>query len=670
MRSSDIFRLNVKELMASQGLKVKDLADMVGLSASYLSLILSGDRGNLSDLHKDAVALALGTTVSRLYAPPDDALFGTAERPADYGRPARFEEKSPGDALSETARFDGRTVAATPLQGRPRDIRALEDFLNVLNIRDPYLLKAIYRELNYLSDREVAKLGQVLLNALVSWQEQAGERQLKDEGRGEGPPPKLLPPEPDHRIVLGLVAFLVPILGQVSPELLEAATSWSRSHVYQVLGGLFSLGLLQPVETSAGMLLDLPDRSRTQMLRNLISGDLRKNAGLAVARSLARAFEGGTPGPTEGQIGELYLEGGDLNAARQWLGRAAESAFSDRAWHLTRGYLRLVLSLDTVLKSAPDKRTMANQMMVTTCLNLGDLDLALAYQKANIVYWENADNRADLVRGLSMLSLILARKGQWAAALEELERALKLSQAGSSQEARLMLSIAGIHLQTGWLQHAKEEFDRVLDFSASSQDSGMMAQALLGLGRVYLARGDAARARTFFNRGLALTEKRELVIEAQTRLELGKVHFLNGQHGQSRFELEKARGVLEKIGDSALEHMVNVWLARCLARSDVRAECEKARYLAETAYAYFETVLDKEGTVFSLLARAEVESALGSHSETFALFGDAVRVARESGNPALESHAAGAFALWLQREGDELAPVMFERSRWIQAKLH
>lgn len=185
MRSSDIFRLNVKELMASQGLKVKDLADMVGLSASYLSLILSGDRGNLSDLHKDAVALALGTTVSRLYAPPDDALFGTAERPADYGRPARFEEKSPGDALSETARFDGRTVAATPLQGRPRDIRALEDFLNVLNIRDPYLLKAIYRELNYLSDREVAKLGQVLLNALVSWQEQAGERQSKTREEGK-----------------------------------------------------------------------------------------------------------------------------------------------------------------------------------------------------------------------------------------------------------------------------------------------------------------------------------------------------------------------------------------------------------------------------------------------------------------------------------------------------
>lgn len=669
MRSSEIFRLNVKELMARQGLKVKDLADMVGLSASYLSLILSGDRGNLSDLHKDAVALALGTTVSRLYAPPDEAFSGTA---VAGERPARPGERSQRDALSEPASSGRRMVAATPLQGRPRDIRALEDFLNVLNIKDPYLLKAIYRELNFLSDREVSRIGKVLLNALVSWQEEAGERQPGDAGRGaeEGPPMKPLPPEPDHRIILGLVAFLVPILGRVSPEFLEVATSWSRSRVHQALGALFSAGFLQPVETAAGMLLDLPDRTRTDMLRNLISGDVRRNAGLALARALARDSEGGTPGATEGQIGELYLEGGDLHAARLWLGRAAESALSDRAWHVTKGYLRLVLSLDTVLKSPPEKRTMANQMMVTTCLNLGDLDLALAYQKSNIVHWESADNRVDLVRGLSMLSLILARKGQWAMALEELERALRMSQGGSSQEARLMLSIAGIHLQTGSLQRAKEGFDKVLDFSASSQDFGMMAQALLGLGKTLFARGHAARARTFFNRGLALAEKKEPLIEAQTRLELGKVHFFNGQQGRARFELEKARGVLEKIGDSGLEHMANVWLARCLARSDDKADCDKARYLAETAYAYFETVIDKKGMVFSLLARAEVESVLGSHNETFALFGDAVRVARESGNPALESQAAGAFALWLQEEGDELAPVMFERSRWIQAKLY
>ena len=145
MRSQEVFRQNLKVLMAKSGLKVKDLADMVGLSPSYLSLILSGERQNLKDFHKDAIALALGTTVSSLYTP-------------DSSQPAAF------------------TARPSPVPGRDRDISAFEELTRVMNVGDDALLSALYRELNSLSDDEVHRFGQVIRAALISWQESAARR--------------------------------------------------------------------------------------------------------------------------------------------------------------------------------------------------------------------------------------------------------------------------------------------------------------------------------------------------------------------------------------------------------------------------------------------------------------------------------------------------------------
>lgn len=100
MKSSELFRNNIKRLMKERGLKVKELAEMAGLSPSYFSLILSGERENLSDYHKDALALALDVSVSSLYMPLDEEVSDVTTAPEPKrrgmsGRGRRTGFKSP-----------------------------------------------------------------------------------------------------------------------------------------------------------------------------------------------------------------------------------------------------------------------------------------------------------------------------------------------------------------------------------------------------------------------------------------------------------------------------------------------------------------------------------------------------------------------------------------------
>ncbi len=68
MASIEVFANNVKRLLAQRNMRIKDLAARVGLSESYLSLVLNGTRRNLSDEYKDRIASVLNVPMSLLYS--------------------------------------------------------------------------------------------------------------------------------------------------------------------------------------------------------------------------------------------------------------------------------------------------------------------------------------------------------------------------------------------------------------------------------------------------------------------------------------------------------------------------------------------------------------------------------------------------------------------------
>ena len=327
MRSQEVFRQNLKVLMAKSGLKVKDLADMVGLSPSYLSLILSGERQNLKDFHKDAIALALGTTVSSLYTP-------------DSSQPAAF------------------TARPSPVPGRDRDISAFEELTRVMNVGDDALLSALYRELNSLSDDEVHRFGQVIRAALISWQESAARRAadasaapsgLRDRGvtEPEGVPSPGARLTAEQRSFLGLVARLSSIFGDVPVAMLEIATGWHSPRVYNMLDCAESWsrlpsGMKGTRSAAASRLFDL------ETARSWIASSFKEECfgrlGESLAPSLDYVLEGGRTGDVKveealpfkvriDQVAEVFLEARDYLAARKWYERAAVGAFDqDAEW--------------------------------------------------------------------------------------------------------------------------------------------------------------------------------------------------------------------------------------------------------------------------------------------------------------------------------------------------
>lgn len=643
MRSRDVFRLNVKDRMNRQGLRVKDLADMVSLSPSYLSLVLSGDRANLSDQHKDAIALALGTTVAELYT----------EGPADAG--------GPGSSASVAPHVDAGFVLR-----RPRDITPFEDFLRVLNVSDDLLLQAYYRELNSLSDEDVRRLGGMLRNVLVSWQ-----AAVREAGAGgiaarsvETAGPFV---EPDHRVLLWLVSYMSRIAGEVPLSAVSAALSWTQERLHRSLEALVSAGAVTVVSSDAdkpgGTVLVRTDDKDLANLSRWIPVPLRRSSLVA----LAREIEGDLAVRPE-HIAEVYLEGGDLRSAREWYLNAAVRAVDAGLWRVAKNYLLVVSSLDTVLATPGEERVPTAQMLVTTCQNLGETDEALAYQERNLAFWERSASWADMVRGLLTAASMLARRREWDRATEYLKKALSLSSEDFSAQARVRLGMAAAHAERGFLQRSRDEYERALDLAGKAQEQSLMVHALLGLGRIWLWRQDHQRCAQHLNRALSLSEKRETALETMTRTELGKLRFQEGSYALARDHLEKAVNAASSVGNAEIEAAAKAWLSRSLGRGKGPMELPVKWDLARAARAHFSVSGERHGLIASLLACAEADAAAGDDPQAEATFREAIDEARSSDNPALEALACQAYGEYLENRDTALSQVMLERARWARAR--
>ena len=666
MKSQDAFRLNVKALMDRQGLRVKDLADMVGLSPSYLSLVLSGDRANLSDRHKDAIALALGTTVAELYRPTQAGAAGAAEtvlRPESEGR-------------------------AEPafLLRRKRDISPFEDLLRALNVADHLLLEAFYRELNSLSDDEVRSIGGMLRRALSSWRE-ASERESSRQRQaapGQVAPPGLGPFHggvmgPNERAFLWLVLYLSSLFGDVPLSFIGTAASWPQQKIHQTLETLVSSGAVQilPSGGSGGggtgvMVRPCADVSLESASHWIPLADKRQML-LSLAADLDKREEaplgGGTSAVRPDQLAQLYLEAGELPKARGWYEQAAVREFSAGMWRLAKEHLLVVSSLDNILGTSASDRVPVIQMLATACFNLGETDEALVYQERNIAYWEKSGPPSDLVRGLLMASSIYARRREWGKAQERLDRALSVSHGDYALEARVRLGLAAVLAERGYLTRCRDECELAMDLGGRAQEQSLVAEAALGLGRVFLWRRDFRRAGQYLNRALSLAENKEAALEVLTRIEMGKLRFDEGSFAIAQEHLDKAVRAAAVIGDPAAENAAKALLSRCIGRGSLEADLELKRSLAYSAREFFRGVDDKRGLVWALLACAEAEAALGRPAEAEALFQESAREGRGTDNPVLEAEACEAYASYLMEHDDVLAQVMSERARWARAKV-
>lgn len=656
MKSSEVFRENVKKLMAKRGIKVKELASMVGLSPSYLSLILSGERENLSDFHKDAIALALGVSVWQLL-------------------------KDDGETEVEISPVPAQVIPQLASSDIPEAILAIDDFLLALGVDDLALKTALYRRLNSLSGQELAKLGRVIRGTLEDWNR---IRDSRSTAAAAGPVQVVSPPtsptelrqdwagrpaevilDDDLRTLAAALSLTMDVPGGVPADVLVEALKWP---VGRVVAGLewFQERQLAYIakDDEGGIVTCINEDDFWRRARKYLSpAHLRE-----LSSSLARALKDLGRDDVTACVAALFLAAGDLERARECYRKAWEHSMEERQWSRARGFLEVELGLLRLLEGPPYERAYCYGMLAICCMGLGELSHARDAQIKALEIWRSLDKIPETVQALEFLAVVEARACNWDQAQKAIEQALELASTGET-EARLRCTLGEILLERGHLGRAKTEMERALELSRTIDYLSGLQRSLLGLGVLAIEKGKSDDARTNLNRVLALSQKGDRQQGLRARLELGRLFLMEGKAPSALEQFREARTLAGKIEDAESSGMAVAGEARCLVLLHRLKDLAEILPELETALAFFQRTKMIKGLVHVLLAQAEVSAARGFKTKARDLFASAINVAQEHGAPSLESWACRAFARFMEQEGDPLYRVMEERSNWTRASM-
>jgi tetratricopeptide (TPR) repeat protein len=301
-------------------------------------------------------------------------------------------------------------------------------------------------------------------------------------------------------------------------------------------------------------------------------------------------------------------QNGELDQAVQLLLRARELAegaeFSD------------VERADVIFRLAVCRYKLSS---ISTAVALFDEALALAERsglpcdllRADILGWrsrcrrrqrdyvaahEDVERALELAQGVGdrraiansyfQASLIAQRQGHWILSRTYAQRARELYEELNDERnvGRLLLALGGLTLLLGdedqAVEHLKASFARAVE-SESSPDA---AQALQGLARVHLQRGEYGEAEQLARKALALLEGREDFLHevCPSRLVLGRALLERGQFEEAEECFRIADAAAEQL--ASISHRAEAWVALgdlAARRGDDRESARLYRNAAE-----------------------------------------------------------------------------------------
>jgi tetratricopeptide (TPR) repeat protein len=310
------------------------------------------------------------------------------------------------------------------------------------------------------------------------------------------------------------------------------------------------------------------------------------------------------------QVGEAWAlqQNGEIELAIQLLQQAREAAegpeFSDveRADVLFRlGVCRYKLSsIGTALALFGEALNLAERSGLPCDLLRAEIlnwrsrchrrqrDYVAAHedvQRALELAQDLGDRRA-MANTYFMASLIAQRQGHWVLSRNYAQRARELYQELNDERnvGRLLLALGGLTLLLGdedqAVEHLKASFTRALE-SDSSADA---AQALGGLARVHLNRGEYDQAEELARKALALLDGREDFLHeiCPSQLVLGRALMERGQLDEAEEHFREADAAAEQM--ASISHRTEAWVALgdlAARRGDDRESARLYRNAAE-----------------------------------------------------------------------------------------
>jgi tetratricopeptide (TPR) repeat protein len=199
---------------------------------------------------------------------------------------------------------------------------------------------------------------------------------------------------------------------------------------------------------------------------------------------------------------------------------------------------------------------------------------------------QDVGDRRALANTYFMASAIAQRQGHWILSRSYAQRAKQLYQALNDERnvGRLLLQLGGLTLLLGdedqAVEHLKASFSQALE-SDSSADA---AQALGGLARVHLTRGEYDQADELARKALALLDGREDFLHeiCPSQLVLGRALMERGRFDEAGDCFREADAAAEQM--ASISHRAEAWVAMgdlAARRGDDRESARLYRNAAE-----------------------------------------------------------------------------------------
>lgn len=596
MNSAEVFSNNVKNIMKKKGMKLKELAEGIGLSASYLSLVLNNCRGNLSDVYRDRIATVLNTSVADLYTEVE-------------------EERDDVVQIIDTQ---------IPITDKERILQlgVLEDAIKLLENGYPDVQTAFYYGFGSLTEEEavtVTRFFRRVIDKYLSLREAfASPRDGNDNistNRNENCKEKQREflkkiHSEFHEGSQTVLAFVAIIGDGCSLELLEELTHISREIIKFHLHELAQASLIEIEEVMEDSIIRFRDNVVEKSAYRLMNPARRAEIHRQVARILEARSDASYK--TLYKIVTHYQKAGCIDKSLEYSLKAAECACNLQQY---RHSLKHYADAAVLLKYNNQDEDLAKiyQQMAIIHKSLFNEKEAFHYFNISSELYRKCKNEKGTAIVLCEIGSIWFLRGEIKKAIADLEKSLtvfrKLKEKDESY-GQILIRLGSAYGRQGQLEQALSYYQEARCFITKKGYRDLLGQVLTGLGLIAMRQRRWEEAVDYFIEAL-----REVENDGTQRTRalafgnLGLAYLEKGNLEEAIATLKKSIEFYTQAGDARYGAYASVTIAKAyLQKGDLR---ESLRYAEET---------------LPILQQAKDEAEM---AEAFRVIGHIARVRKE-----------------------------------------
>ena len=264
-------------------------------------------------------------------------------------------------------------------------------------------------------------------------------------------------------------------------------------------------------------------------------------------------------------LAEGEFDQAGATAASEGLG---EAALAQGQWAGTHAWYSRGLRLADAAQDAPRAGRLERQLGVLA-RKQHDLAVACDYLRRARERFESAGPPDEMARVLNEQGRLDAQLGRYDAASAAYREALAWVQRAprdAGLELSIRVNLAALDLEAGRLLEAEAELRRAEEVAIAANLIRHLAQIYTLMGRLRGAQGDETGF-VFFEQAIELAKalERSVATEAQVYFAYGQFHSKLGQQEEARAYLERARELLDSLGEAVERDRADAELRRSSA---------------------------------------------------------------------------------------------------------